>query len=97
MCVLIFCIIMTEGYGFIIVSDCKNVNMNQKSLRIVLGFSSFVPSRYLAGCTSHKMGPIFTRIAIKKEESLLRKKNHDRERRMTIEKEKSLLRKKNHY
>ena len=34
--VLIFCIIMTEGYGFIIVRDCKNVNMNQKSLRIVL-------------------------------------------------------------
>ena len=27
---------MTEGYGFIIVRDCKNVNMNQKSLRIVL-------------------------------------------------------------
>ena len=36
MCVLIVCIIMTEGYGFIIVRDCKNVNMNQKSLRIVL-------------------------------------------------------------
>ena len=31
-----FCIIMTEGYEFIIVRDCKNVNMNQKSLRIVL-------------------------------------------------------------
>ena len=27
---------MTEGHGFIIVRDCKNVNMNQKSLRIVL-------------------------------------------------------------
>ena len=36
MCVLVVCIIMTEGYGFIIVKDCKNVNMNQKSLRIVL-------------------------------------------------------------
>ena len=31
-----FCIIMTEVYGFIIVRDCKNVNMNQKRLRIVL-------------------------------------------------------------
>ena len=36
MCVLIFCIIMTDGNGFVIVRDCKNVNMNQKSLRIVL-------------------------------------------------------------
>ena len=33
---LILCIIMTEGYRFIIVRDCKNVNMNQKSLKIVL-------------------------------------------------------------
>ena len=36
MCVLILCIIMTEGYRFIIVRDCKNVNMIQKSIRIVL-------------------------------------------------------------
>ena len=34
--VLTVCIIMTEWYGFIIVRDCKNVNMNQKSWRIVL-------------------------------------------------------------
>ena len=33
---LMCCIIMTEGYGFIILRDCKNVKMNQKSLRIVL-------------------------------------------------------------
>ena len=54
MCVLIFCIIMTEGYGFIIVRDCKNVNMNPEEFKNSAGFSSFVPSRYLAGCTSHK-------------------------------------------
>ena len=51
MCVLIFCIIMTEGYEFIIVRDCKNVNMNQKSLRIVL---VSVVLFLVAGCTSHQ-------------------------------------------
>ena len=46
-----FCIIMTEGYEFIIVRDCKNVNMNQKSLRIVL---VSVVLFLVAGCTSHQ-------------------------------------------
>ena len=49
---LIVCIIMTEGYGFIIVRDCKNVNMNQEDLRIVLVSVIFFRSRYhgAAGC-----------------------------------------------
>ena len=47
MCVLIFCIIMTDGNGFVIVRDCKNVNMNQKSLRIVLVSVVFVPSSWV--------------------------------------------------
>ena len=52
MCVLIFCIIMTDGNGFVIVRDCKNVNMNQKSLRIVLVSVVLFPSS--CGCTSHQ-------------------------------------------
>ena len=31
MCVLIVCIIMTEGYGFIVVRDCKNVYWDYKN------------------------------------------------------------------
>ena len=69
MCVLIFCIIMTEGYGFIIVSDCKNVNMNQKSLRIVLVSVVLFLVDISLDVLSHKMDQY-------SQESLLRKKNH---------------------
>ena len=51
---LVVCIVMTEGYGFIIVRDCKNVNMNQKSLKIVLVSVVLFLEDIIAECTSHK-------------------------------------------